>query len=73
MMKKVLNYFRNKDEMSDPGYNFLHYDADKRQKTLIGGIASVCVQCTLGFIAVTKGQKMVKSDGTNFLSVESAV
>ena len=54
-MKKVISYFRNKDDMSDPGYIFLHYDADKRQKTLIGGIATFAIQCTLGFIAITKG------------------
>ena len=72
-MKKLGAWIRSKDGLSEPGYALFHYDEDERQKTFVGGLGSLYVKVTVGYIAVTKGIQMFQRSGNSLLSVESGV
>ncbi len=69
LLKKTYSYVKSKDELSDPGSSFLHYDGDENQKTLLGGIICIFVQCVIAYIAYNKGKQMLSLEDPTVLSV----
>ena len=58
MIKSVINFFRDRDEMADPGFTYFHYDSDKNSRTVIGGIGSAAVTCMVTYIGIKQGLEM---------------
>lgn len=58
-MKKInlslTNYIREKDIIVDPVINNFHFEMNKKQKTIIGGLASLFIKIYVLYIAIIKG------------------
>ena len=71
--QKVTGYVRSSDSISDPGYNFFHYDGDVSQKTLLGGVGAIAVNMVVSYIAISKGHEMITHQNPEVSSIESSV
>ena len=69
-MKKISSFIREKDEIVSPSASSLHFSTDLKQKTVIGGIASLLVTCYVILMAILQGNKMVNRLSNSFKSLE---
>ncbi len=53
---------RSQDIIVQPLVNSLHFDSNLKQKTFIGGLASLSIKFYVIYIAIFKGIQMVSRD-----------
>ena len=67
--KAVVDWIRNSDEIVEPSASTLHFQGDSKQKTFIGGVASMLVTGYLLFMVYSNGKKMVMRDDNKITSL----
>ena len=72
-MDKIYNYIRTKDTITLPSYNILHFDAELKTKTLVGGIISLCIKCYVFYIGFKNFIKMVTYDDPYIVQIENGM
>jgi hypothetical protein len=60
---------RDKDEIVEPGASQLHFQGDSKQKTFIGGLASMGVTLYLLFMVYTNGKKLIYKEDNSITSL----
>lgn len=73
IVKDIVNWVRDRDEIVAPGYEGLHFQTDFKQKTCAGGLASFGVTCYVIFMAYTKGMQMLGLDDPYISSLEETM
>jgi len=57
--KAISSWVRDKDEIVEPGASQLHFQGDSKQKTFVGGLASMAVTGYFLFMVYTNGRKLI--------------
>ena len=57
--KSISSFIRERDEIVSPNASNLHFNTDLKQKTMIGGLASLLVSCYVIFMVIIQGKKMI--------------
>jgi hypothetical protein len=67
--KGIAHWIRDKDEIVEPSAHTLHFQGDSKQKTMVGGIASMSVTAYLLFMVYTNGSKLIGKDDNQITSL----
>jgi Ca2+-binding EF-hand superfamily protein len=67
--KGITHWVRDKDEIVEPGAHLLHFQGDSKQKTFVGGLASMLVTAYLLFMVYTNGRKMIYKGDNSITSL----
>ena len=59
ILTPLLTCIRRRDLIAPKGYSKLHIDGDRPNQTYIGGLATICIQIILLYIALSKFCEMV--------------
>ena len=59
IVKKIVNWTKAQDEVVMPSYTNFHFNNDLKQKTLLGGFATLCVSLYIVFMIFVKGKQML--------------
>jgi large-conductance mechanosensitive channel len=70
IVKPVVKYIRELDEVVEPRVNTLHFQTDFKQKTFIGGLASFLVICYVIYFAVDHAITMFGRQDPRMASLE---
>ena len=71
--KAVSQWIRDQDEIVAPGYEGFHYQTDFKQKTCLGGTASLCVTAYLLYMTYIKGKQMLGLEEPYISSLEETM
>ena len=72
-LKSISDYITDKDDVYTPGSLSLHFDQDKKLKTLLGGIITIFVQMCVMYIAIKKTFIMFSYDEPDLLTLERSI
>ena len=64
------NFIKSQDEIVQPKASDLHFSSNYKQKTFVGGIASMLVTLYVLSMVYTNGLKMVQKDKNTYKSLE---
>ena len=62
VFNQVISSIREKDIIVDPVIINFHFEMNLKQKTVLGGIASLIVKIYIFYVAIIKGIQMVNRD-----------
>ena len=68
-LKTIENFLVSRDEIAPPGYSFLHFHGDEKQKTLLGGSISYGIFLYTLWIVYIRGRQMLEFDDPDIKSI----
>ena len=70
VIKDLARWVRDYDSIVTPSTENLHFQTDYKQKTLVGGVASLGVTIYVAFVVYTKGSQMIGLEDPYISSLE---
>ena len=73
MLGKLQNFVKRHDSMTGMSYTLLHFDEDKKSKSLVGGLASLIVEAYVLYFSMKNLHRMVIKVDPAIISTENGM